>query len=71
MTVRELTREQLDELKRHDLTRQRDEEGAGISYYELSCAAELISDEAMFEEYDGIEFSNDDFCCTAGTEDAE
>lgn len=71
MKVTELTREQLDELKRRDLTRQRDEEGEGVSYYELACAPELISDEAMFEEYADVYFTNDDFFCTAGMEEAE
>ena len=40
-------------------------EGRGASYGELA-AAENIPDERVFELYDGIDFSNDDFLSTAG-----
>ena len=66
MTVRELSDDQLVELKQ----RMADDEiyaaeGRGASYGELA-AAESIPDERVFELYDGVDFSNDDFLCTAG-----
>lgn len=61
MTVRELSREQLDELKQNHLTRKMDEAGESPSYGELAEASEKISDEEIFDEYDGTEFSPDDF----------
>lgn len=66
MTVRELSDDQLVELKQ----RMADDEiyateGRGASYGELA-AAESIPDERVFDLYDGVDFSNDDFLCTAG-----
>lgn len=68
MTVRELSDDQLAELKQ----RMADEEiyeveGRNASYGELA-AAESIPDEKVFEQYDGVDFSNDDFC-TASQKD--
>lgn len=60
MTVHELTREQLIELKQHMLCEQ-----GSPSYGELADADELVSDETAFAEYDTTEFSEDDFFCTA------
>lgn len=66
MTVRELSDDQLVELKQKMVD---DEiyaaEGRGASYGELA-AAESIPDERVFDLYDGVDFSNDDFLCTAG-----
>ena len=66
MTVRELSDDQLVELKQRMVD---DEiyaaEGRGASYGELA-AAESIPDERVFELYDGVDFSNDDFLCSAG-----
>lgn len=61
MTIHELTREQLIELKQHMLCEQ-----GWPSYGELAYADELVSDEAAFAEFDATDFSEDDFCCTAG-----
>ena len=60
MTVHELTREQLIELKQHMLCEQ-----GTPSYGELADADELISDEAVFAEFDVTDFTEDDFFCTA------
>ena len=66
MTVRELSYDQLVELKQRMADDEIYEtEGRGASYGELA-AAERIPDERVFEQYDGIDFSNDDFLCTAG-----
>lgn len=61
MTVHELSRDQLIELKQHMLCEQ-----GSPSYGELADADELISDEKVFEEYCDTDFVKDDFFCTAG-----
>ena len=65
MTVHELTIDQLTELKeRMSDDEIYEKEGRGASYDELA-EAESVPDEKVFEKYEGVEFSNDDFC-TAG-----
>lgn len=65
MTVHELSRDQLTELKERMIDDEiYEKEGHGASYSELA-DAKSIPDEKVFEKYEGIEFSNDDFC-TAG-----
>ena len=65
MTVYELSRDQLTELKQRMIDDEiYEKEGRGASYSELE-NAESIPDEKVFEKYEGAEFSNDDFC-TAG-----
>lgn len=61
MSFNELTEEQKLELKQNFLTKDHD-----VSYGELADADELVSDEELEAEYGHVEFSNDDFCCTAG-----
>ena len=61
MTIRELTRDQLLQVKQHYLTLKRDEAGEGVSYGELAEADELITDEELFEAYSDTEFSEGDF----------
>lgn len=74
MKVTELNTEQIVELKQHYMTelvnegtfaevmnRDYDEP----SYGDLADADELISDDFIFEHYDGIDFVQDDFFCTA------
>lgn len=58
MTVKELNREQIEELKQRFLTENAD---GGISYGELADADSAVSDEEIFREYEGVEFSPDDF----------
>ena len=58
-TVRDLSRDELIELKQHMLC----ENEQSPSYGELADADLLISDEALFERFDGTEFSKDDFFC--------
>ena len=66
MTVYDLNRDQLVELKQHVLTEQADLRGEGISYGELAEADNLISDAEIYELYAGTNFVPDDFFCTAG-----
>lgn len=60
MTVYELTREQLIELKQHYMICH-DGEEFSVSYDELLQADEIVPDETIFEYYPGVEFSEDDF----------
>lgn len=69
MTVYELNRDQLEELKQHYLTENMDEQGYGISYDVLANADDIISDERIFEIYEGVDFVPDDFFCSAGQEE--
>ena len=74
MDVRELSREQLVELKGNYLTQLANE---GIyasvlnvdydapSYWDLANADEIVPDDVVFTEYEGIDFVPDDFFCTA------
>lgn len=65
MTVYELNRDQLTELKQRTVSDEINEtEGRNAGYGELA-DAENIPDEKMFEKYEGVKFSND-FFCTAG-----
>ena len=65
MTVRQLNRDQLTELKLMMVSDEIFErKGRTPSYGELA-EAESVPDEKVFEKYEGVEFSNDDFY-TAG-----
>ena len=64
MTVRELSRDQLNELKQV-YAAQLAETGEEISYGELVEATE-IPDDVIFNYYDGILFTDDDFFCSCG-----
>ena len=64
MTVRELSRDQLNELKQV-YAAQLTETGEEISYGELVETTE-IPDDVIFNHYDGILFTDDDFFCNCG-----
>lgn len=64
MTVRELTREELQELKVHMLDEfLQEEENRNISYGEIADIDELVTDESVFKEYEHVSFVKDDFFC--------
>ena len=65
MSVKELTREQLIELKQ----RYYAERNENVSYGELADIDNLVSDNEIFEEYGDITFVEEDFFCTSGKED--
>lgn len=70
MTVRELSKDQLDELKQHYLDDKIQEKKGRTPYMsELADADELVPDKEVFAAYEGVEFSGDDFFCTAGQDD--
>ncbi len=57
MTVEELNRDQLVELKEHYLLETR----KNVSYEDLAEADDLVSDHTVYAYYAGTEFSPDDF----------
>lgn len=59
MTVYELTREQLDELKAVFLIETDD--GNGVTWGEIAAAGEIVPDAVIYEHYDGVYFTEDDF----------
>lgn len=61
MTVYDLNRDQLAELKQHYLTEQMDARGESPSWGELADADDIISDEEIYDAYAGTIFSLDDF----------
>ena len=64
MTVKELTREELQELKINMLDEfLQDEENRNISYGEIADIDELVTDESVFKEYENTSFVKDDFFC--------
>jgi len=61
MDVRELNREQLEELKGNYLC-ERD----GVAWWDIANADAIVTDEEIFEHYAGTDFVNDDFSCSCG-----
>ena len=61
MTVKELNRDQLIELKQDYLTKVFK---GNVTYSELSEADDLIPDSCVFAEYYNTVFSDDDFMCS-------
>ena len=65
MTVNELTREELRELKSRHYTEKLDSRGESPSYAELANIDNLITDAEIMAEYAGVNFVKDDFFCNA------
>lgn len=63
MNIKELTREQLTELKCNYYTEQLENTNESPSYYELANIDDFVSDDEIFQAYDGIIFTKDDFFC--------
>ena len=72
MNVHELSREQLTELKQNYLCQLADEgtfsEIAGRdydepSYGDLADADEIVPDDVIFRNYEGVDFVEEDFSC--------
>lgn len=61
MNVRELNRQQLDELKRYYVR----ETLENPTWQKIVDSIE-ISDEVIYNHYEGIDFVNDDFFCSCG-----
>ena len=60
MTVKELNRDQLIELKTTYYMNNHE----NVSWGELADIDELVSDEEVYNEYDYITFTADDFFCS-------
>ena len=60
MSINELTREQMTELKQNYYCEQHDD----ASYGELADIDLFVSDDEITEVYGNTEFSPDDFACT-------
>ena len=69
MTVYDLNRDQLTEVKQRMLMEQYDQLGETPSYGELADVDDLISDEEVYAEYAGTDFVPDDFFCSAGADE--
>lgn len=65
MSVKELSREQLTELKQNLLCERMYAYGDEPAYAELAFVDDLISDEEIFAEYSGVHFVPGDFFCPA------
>lgn len=66
MTVYELSRDQLDELKEHYFWGEETVHIPKFNHLGLPALfAGDIPDNVIFDYYAGIDFVNDDFCCTA------
>lgn len=61
MTIKELTPEQLHQVKERYLVQKRDEAGEPCYWSELAEADNLISNDEIFEAYEGYFFTEDDF----------
>lgn len=73
MDVHELSRDQIVELKCNYLTKLADEGSyADVlncdynepSYLDLANADDIVPDDCIFREYEGVDFVNDDFFCS-------
>ena len=65
MKVRELNREQLDELKVSYVFDQFEKKGECPAYSDIMNATK-IADEVIFEAYEDVEFVEEDFFCGKG-----
>ena len=61
MTIQELNREQLMQVKQNYYTQKQAEAGQGVSYGELATIEELVTDAEIFVAYEGVNFVPDDF----------
>lgn len=60
MNVHELQRDQLIELKQRYLC-----EHGNPSWGEMADSDELVADQVIFDEYEGVDFTEDGFSCSA------
>ncbi len=64
MKIQDLSKQQLLELKERYYT----ERNENVSFGELANIDILVTDEEIFNEYDGIEFTSEDFFCSVEKE---
>ena len=61
MTIQDLSRDQLVELKQAYISGQNSEKNCGTSYGELADADKIVPDSEIFALFGDVEFSVDDF----------
>lgn len=72
MTVKELKREQLQELKQKYYDEKlQEQENRSISYGEMANIDEIVTDDEIIKEFDGYMFTDDDFSPVEDEEDDE
>lgn len=78
MTVHDLSREQLIELKQRYMTELANEGTFAVvigrdydepSHEDIANADEIVPDDVIFRNYEGVDFVHDDFFCSAGTDE--
>ena len=65
MTVYQLNREQLTELKQHHYSKNH----TNVSYDEMLSINTLVTDTEIYQEYEGTLFTKDDFFCNSNHEE--
>ena len=68
MTVEELSPEQYKELCQAYITEfwvDNEDGTSSPSYYDLAYADKLVTQDVIYRYYDGVNFTDDDFSCTA------
>lgn len=65
MTVHELSREQLQELKQWHYMHHKFGKSIDVSWKEMAFIDNYVTDEEIFEQYNGTSLIDDDFGCTA------
>ena len=61
MTINELNREQLTQVKQNYYTQKQAEKGKGVSWGELAQINDLVTDAEIIAEFSGVDFVPDDF----------
>lgn len=63
MTVQDLNREQLQQVKVNYYTNDCNEPDGPLSYGDILGIDNIVSDEEVYEAYAGVDFVKDDFFC--------
>lgn len=61
MTVYELNHDQLSQVKVNYYTNDLDEPNGPLSYGDLIDIDNIVSDDEVYDAYDGVDFTEDDF----------
>lgn len=61
MTVEELNHDQLSQVKVNYYTNDLDEPNGPLSYGDLIDIDDIVSDDEVYDAYDGVVFTEDDF----------
>ena len=67
MTVQELNQEQYKQVCQDYITRFWVDDTHGTdepSWWDLAYADELVDESIIYDYYDGVNFTEDDFCCS-------